>query len=164
MRHTVRRTLTISMGAVALLGCASGIVTGRVTGPGQPVAPLDMTWRSGLFGESGTMTAVMPDGERFSGTYTVVRPGTSWKRVPPAWRGDEPASAQGQIDAAMWGAPEGQLNFVSAHLNKAVATLKGDRGSTMQCRFALDDGAAGMGGGGSGLCQTSQGVKITARF
>ena len=34
----------------------------------------------------------------------------------------------------------------------------------MLCRFKLDAGGAGMGGGGNGECQTSRGAKITAQF
>jgi hypothetical protein len=54
--------------------------------------------------------------------------------------------------------------FVNTHLNRAIGTLKGDRGSTMLCRFDLLDAAGGMGGGGSGACQTSRGARITAQF
>ena len=34
----------------------------------------------------------------------------------------------------------------------------------MMCRFNLDAGGAGMGGGGTGKCQTSKGAKIAAQF
>src|SRR3990172_8528687 len=44
------RAVVISLAAGALLGCASGLLTGHVTLPGQPAAPLTMTWSSGLFG------------------------------------------------------------------------------------------------------------------
>jgi hypothetical protein len=100
-----------------------------------------MTWRSGLFGESGKISAVLPDGERLAGTYTVVTRGTSWSAIDPAWKGD-----------------------VGGDLNKAVATLRSDRGTTMLCRFTLASGEAGMGGGGAGECQTSHGAKFTAKF
>ena len=52
----------VSVLAVAALGCASGAVTGSVAVKGQPSAPLVMKWNSGLFGESGKMSATMPDG------------------------------------------------------------------------------------------------------
>jgi hypothetical protein len=164
MRRNVGRALTISLAAGALLGCASGAVSGRVTLPGQQAAPLTMTWNSGLFGESGTMSAVMPDGERFTGTYHVVSPGTTRSSLDPAWAGDEPGANRGQIDDSMWGAGRDTMTFIKSYENKAVATLKGDRGTTMLCRFNLDAGGAGMGGGGTGECQTSKGAKITASF
>jgi hypothetical protein len=148
----------------ALLGCASGQITGRVNLPGQPGAPLTMTWQSGLFGESGKISAVMPDGERFSGKYQVVAPGMSRSSLDPAWTGDEPGDNQGQIDDSMWGAGRNQIGFIKAYENKAVARLKGDRGTTMLCRFDLDAGGSGMAGGGTGECQTSKGAKIAAQF
>ena len=163
-RRNVGSAACISLLAASLLGCASGAVTGRVTLPGQPVAPLIMTWQSGLFGESGKMSAVMPDGERFTGKYQVVSPGMTRSSLDPAWTGDEPGDSQGQIDDSMWGAGRNQVGFIKTHENKAVATLKGDRGTTMLCRFDLDAGGAGMGGGGTGECQTSKGAKISAQF
>jgi len=154
----------MALSSAALLGCASGAVSGRVSVAGQPQAPLTMTWNSGLFGESGKMSAVMPDGERFSGKYTVVSPGMTRSSLEPAWTGDEPGENQGQIDDSMWGAGRDQFAFTKTFENKAVATLKGDRGTTMLCRFNLDAGGAGMGGGGTGECQTSKGAKITTSF
>ena len=163
-RRSAGRSVMIPLSAAALLGCASGDVTGRVTLPGLPAAPLTMTWSSGLFGESGKMSAVMPDGERFSGKYQVVSPGMSRGSLEPAWTGDEPGEHQGKIDDSMWGAARDTMRFKRAYENKAVATLMGDRGTTMLCRFDLDAGAAGMGGGGTGECQTSKGAKISAQF
>lgn len=126
--------------------------------------PLTMSWESGLLGDSGTMKAVMPDGERFSGSYTVVKQAMARGRIDSAWEGDLPPDAQGQIDDSMWGAARDRGAFVRTHLNKAIATLKGDRGSTMLCRFTLDAAEAGLRGGGAGSCQTSKGARITAQF
>jgi len=164
MRRNAGRAVVIPLAAGALLGCASGPLTGHVTLPGQAAMPLTMTWNSGPFGGSGKMSALMPDGERFSGTYTVVSPGMSRSSLDPAWTGDEPGDNQGQIDDSLWGAGRDHFTFTKAYENKAVATLKGDRGTTMLCRFNLDVGSAGMGGGGTGECQTSKGAKITAQF
>ena len=163
-RRRAGQAAMISLTAAALLGCASGAVTGRVTLPGETATPLTMTWNSGLFGENGNMSAVMPDGERFSGKYQVVKPGLTRSTMDPAWTGDAPGDHQGQIDDSMWGAGRDTMTFIRTYENKAVATLKGDRGTTMLCRFDLDAGGAGMGGGGTGECQTSKGAKISAQF
>jgi len=164
MWRSVTVAAAISLLAGLTLGCASGEVTGQVAVAGQPAAPLQMTWKSGVFGESGKMSAVMPDGERFSGTYQVVKPGLSRSSMDPAWNGDAPAEYQGEIDDSMWGAGRDTESFIRRYQNKAVATLVGDRGTRMLCRFNLDAGGAGMGGGGGGECQTSKGAKITATF
>jgi hypothetical protein len=164
IRRDSGRAVMIALSSAALLGCASGAVSGRVSLAGQQATPLTMTWNSGLFGESGKMSAVMPDGERFTGKYHVVSPGTTRSSLDPAWTGDEPGENQGQIDDSMWGAGRDHFAFTKTFENKAVATLKGDRGTTMLCRFNLDAGGAGMGGGGTGECQTSKGAKITTSF
>ena len=158
------RFAMITLAALWAVACARGPVTGQVAVAGQPPAPLTMSWESGLFGESGTMAAALPDGERFSGKYVVVKQGTAKGRIDPAWEGDEPSDARGEIDDSMWGAARDRAAFVSRHLNKAVATLKGDRGSTMLCRFTLLAPEAGLRGGGAGDCQTSKGAKISASF
>ena len=164
MERTASRML-IALFALGAAGCANGPVSGGVTVPGQlAAAPLTMNWESGLFGGSGTMKAVMPDGERFSGSYVVVNRGMSKYRVDPAWAGAESAGDRGDIDDTMWGAARDHVAFVNSHVNKAIATLKGDHGSTMLCRFSLLASEAGMRGGGSGSCQTSKGAKITASF
>jgi hypothetical protein len=158
------RVAMLSLLALGAVGCANGPVTGQVAVTGQPPAPLTMSWESGLFGGSGTMAAVMPDGERFSGKYTVVKKEMSRGRIDPAWEGDEPPDARGEIDDSMWGAARDRGAFVRRHENTAIASLKGDRGTTMLCRFSLDAAESGMRGGGAGSCQTSKGAKISAKF
>jgi len=71
---------------------------------------------------------------------------------------------RGAIDDSMWGAARDSGTFLRTHENKAIATLKGNRGTTMLCRFELDASEAGMRGGGTGTCQTSKGAKISATF
>jgi len=163
MTTIMARVLTTTLVAATLLGCASGQVTGGVSTPGQSPAPLTMTWESGIFGESGTMTAVMPDGERFKGTYQVMKKGTSWTKIQPDWN-ESGAEAKADMANRELGQATDQERFVSEHLNKAIATLKGDSGTTMLCRFNLNAGESGMRGGGSGQCQTSRGARITAQF
>jgi hypothetical protein len=154
----------LSLLALAAVGCASGPMAGQVTVAGQPRVPLTMSWESGLFGGSGTMTAVMPDGERFSGKYTVVKKDLVRGSIGSAWTGDDPPEIRGAIDDSMWGAARDSGTFLRTHENKAIATLKGNRGTTMLCRFELDASEAGMRGGGAGTCQTSKGAKISATF
>ena len=163
IRTSVGNAWMLGLAVTVLAGCASGQVTGRVTQRGAADGPLSMTWTSGMFGESGKMAAVMPDGERFSGTYQVVTPGMSRAMVGPNWNGEATDEAQGDIDDSFWGAARDPA-FVQRYQNKAVPTLRGDRGTTMLCRFHLDAGGAGMGGGGNGECQTSRGAKINAQF
>src|SRR4026207_1566307 len=119
-----RRIVGIALAAVAAAGCAKGPVNGRVAMPGHPESaptmsrgtgafgeggpgrahrPLPRSGDSGLFGESGPMAAALPDGERFRGTYQVVRAGIDRRDIPAAWSGDEPAGQRGVADGAMRG-------------------------------------------------------------
>src|SRR4026207_2126774 len=97
------RIVGIALAAVAAAGCAKGPVNGRVAMPGHSESALTMSWESGLFGESGPMAAALPDGERFRGTYQVVRAGIDRRDIPAAWSGDEPAGQRGVADGAMRG-------------------------------------------------------------
>jgi hypothetical protein len=162
-RTSVDTALLLGLAMAVLAGCASGQVTGQVTQRGAPNGPLNMTWTSGVWGESGKMAAVMPDGERFSGTYQVLKAGTSRTTLGPDWTNEPPAQAQEDLDDSLWGAARDPA-FVQRYENTAIATLRGDRGTTMLCRFFLSAAGAGMGGGGNGKCQTSKGTKITAVF
>jgi hypothetical protein len=162
-RTSAGNALVLGFLVIVAVGCASGQVTGRVAQRGAPDGPLSMTWTSGIWGESGKMAAVMPDGERFSGTYQVVKPGMSRSTLEASWVGEAPPETQGDIDGSLWGAARDPA-FIQRFSNNAIATLRGDRGTTMLCRFKLDAGGAGMGGGGNGECQTSRGAKITAQF
>jgi hypothetical protein len=164
MKTEASRVVVLALFALGAVGCANGPVTGQVAVTGQPPAPLTMRWESGLFGGSGTMAAVMPDGERFSGKYTVVKKDMTRGRIDPAWEGNEPPGTRGEIDDSMWGAARDRGAFVRTHENQAIASLKGDRGTTMLCRFSLEAAEAGMRGGGAGSCQTSKGAKISAKF
>lgn len=44
------RPVMLSLAACALIGCASGSVTGSVTPRSQAASPLTRSWSSGLFG------------------------------------------------------------------------------------------------------------------
>ena len=123
-RYLGYAVVLLALTTTALAGCASGPVTGRVTTPGAPAGPLSMTWTSGMFGESGKMSAVMPDGERFAGTYQVVKPGMSRTMLEPTWTGEATAEAQGDIDDSFWGAAQDPA-FVKRYENHAIATLRG---------------------------------------
>jgi hypothetical protein len=45
-----------------------------------------------------------------------------------------------------------------------VSTLEGDRGSSMLCRFRLNEPGVGPHGGGTGTCELSQGGEIELTF
>ena len=153
------------MVALSLLGCASGPITAELTQRGRPAQSLVMSWESGLFGESGTITAQLPDGERLSGRYLVVSPGLTREKIGTVWpEAPMPWDDGSTFDEDPWTIGPSLLDFHASHTNKALAKLECDRGTAMLCRFTLNAGESGMGGGGSGTCKVSTGGKIAARF
>ena len=54
--------------------------------------------------------------------------------------------------------------FRTNYSGKVVATLFGDRGTVMRCRFRLVNPSGGMQDGGTGECQLSTGGKLDAQF
>jgi hypothetical protein len=151
--------------ALSLLGCASGPITAELTQRGRPAESLVMSWGSGLFGESGRISARLPNGERLTGKYLVVSRGLSREKIGTVWpEAPMPWDHAGTFDEDPWTIGPSLLDFHASHTNKALAKLEGDRGTVMLCRFALNAGESGMGGGGSGTCKVSTGGKIAARF
>jgi hypothetical protein len=153
--------------ATLLAGCvASGPISGRLTLPGKPAVPLTMHYRSERFGENGMMTATLPSGETFNGRYLQITSETSGDTLLPFWGGfgvdwdDEGADSEDEA----WIAGADMPTFQQNYSGKVIATLLGDRGSRMRCRFRLANPAQGMSSGGVGECQVTGGGKIDATF
>jgi hypothetical protein len=108
------------------------------------------------------MTVTLPTGEAFAGKYVQITSTTTANTVPPAfwgpWWGDWGPFGYPWYDGADY------PTFVRNYSGKVVATLFGDRGDTMRCRFNLSGPEEGMHGGGVGECQVSSGGQITAAF
>jgi hypothetical protein len=165
-----RRLGGITLLAGALSGCvASGAIKGRLTDPGQTAVPVTLDYRSERFDEGGVMTATMPDGERFSGRYLQVTSQTEGATLDPYWGGWEMGwgswggFADGGTDEVWIGGAD-MPTFMQNYSGKVIATLLGDRGHRIRCRFRLANPSQGMSSGGIGECQVSGGGKIDATF
>ena len=55
----------------ALAGCAGGPIPGRLTVPGKPPMQVTLTYTSSLFGGSGKLSTLLPDGESYTGKYVL---------------------------------------------------------------------------------------------
>lgn len=171
------------LAALGLAGCVSrGIIAARIE-PGGARPPgaaadaarrgpaesaVEIAWQGEAFGNGGSMTLPMPDGEIFTGRWFEVRssatsfgggvgfgPWGGW-----GWGGYGGFGPWGPWGAWPWGGPE-VTNFYSG---RVVATLFGDRGGALRCRFQLADPGGGLGGGGIGECEIADGRKIVAAF
>lgn len=164
------RTVLFALLGLLVGGCvASGPIKGRLTEPGASPAPITLHYRSERFNQNGTLTATLPSGEAFSGRYLEVSEDTDAETLDPFWGG----WGVGWAGWGPWG--DGDDNgpwivgadiptFVRNYSGTVIATLLGDRGGRMRCRFRLGEPERGMSGGGVGECEVSGGGKIDAEF
>ena len=80
-----------ALGAGALVGCAAGPIAGRLVLPDQPPQSVTLTYASSLFGGSGTLSADLPGGEHFAGTY-VLMPYAAEHHIVSTLEGDRGSS------------------------------------------------------------------------
>ena len=157
-----------ALAAALLGGCvASGPIKGRLTGAGVAPTSVTMSYRSERFSQNGTLRATLPDGETFSGRYLEVTSDTDAETLDPFWGGWGVGWAgwgPWSDDYGPWIAGEDIPTFVRNYSGKVIATLIGDRGGRMRCRFRLAEPEQGMTGGGVGECEVSGGEKISAEF
>src|SRR5262249_5426666 len=69
-RHT--RSILAALAVGALAGCAAGPMPGSLVLPGKTPAPVTIRYESSVFGGSGTLTTLLPSGERFTGKYILT--------------------------------------------------------------------------------------------
>lgn len=94
------------------------------------------------------LTAVLPDGEQFRGNAE------SLDRTQEAL---ETASNAGSLQS-------GRFEAVRNFPGNSKATLSGNRGHVIQCRFKITDVIIGFSSGGTGICQVSDGRVIDVFF
>lgn len=140
-------TMAVVAANIALGACtASGSGNGMLSGGGRPMGQAQFAWNT-RGGDSAELTAILPDGERFSGRATSVstrsQPGVGFVVGPR--RGETAVVLP--TDGKNW---TGEID----------ATLLGDRGRSMHC--VLRERRAGMGleSGASGTCRISDGREI----
>ena len=123
------------------LGCA-GSMKGVVR---RDAKRIEFTYTDSRLGK-GSLQTVLPGGERFEGK--IVRIG----------------SADDQSDTAISGSESADFEDVRLFDGNAEATLSGNKGNTMKCRFNLADVIIGLSSGGFGFCQVSDGRVIDIFF
>jgi len=123
------------------LGCA-GSMKGVVR---QDAKRIEMTYTDSRL-EKALLKTVLSGGERFEGK--IVRIG---------WMG-------AQSDSAVSDNESTDFEDVQLFEGNAEATLTGNKGNLMKCRFKLADSIIGLSSGGFGLCQVSDGRVIDIFF
>jgi hypothetical protein len=153
-------------GVVVLLilqGCTTtSVINGRFAMAGTPPTPVTLSYQMQPFGAGGTMLVTLPTGEVFTGKYVHITFTSTADVVPRMFWGP------GWNDWGPFGYPwldgDDFPVFVRNYSGKVVATLFGDRGDVMRCRFNLSVPEQGMHGGDVGECQVSNGGQLSAHF
>ena len=123
------------------LGCA-GSMKGVVRRDAKRV---NITYTDSRLGK-GTLQTVLAGGERFEG-----------KTVRIGWMG-------AQSDSAVSDDESTDFEDVQMFEGNAEATLSGNKGNFMKCRFNLTDSIIGLSSGGFGMCQVTDGRIIDIFF
>ena len=138
------RMKSILLGAilVATLSACGGNMQGVVRGTGQPVT---FAYEQGM--SSDSLTAVI-DGEAFAGKAVMRGASTTV------------GTAFGRATAGTTTAFGTSTLIGSSYTGDVVATLIGNRGSTLSCQLQYADSSGFTTAGGVGVCQHSYGRVI----
>ncbi|MDC0718964.1 hypothetical protein [Nannocystis bainbridge] len=146
-----------------------GASSGAEKGAPAPAATHERVafqWTSGTDSLSGRIKTQLPGGEAFEGRYhEITKTATvdEYGDLYGAWYAD-PWMGSNWYWGGTWPYYDSVEEFITRNTGKVVATLEGDRGTKMRCRFTLEDPDRGIKGGGTGECQLSNGERITTRF
>jgi hypothetical protein len=153
---------------VAGCGPSSGVIAGQWVPPGRPAEPVSLAWQARATGGEGTLAVTLPDGEAFTGNYLQVVSGHAAAVIDPFMGGYPPYWNDWGPFGDPWTYGNDARTFARNYSGRVIATLLGDRGSAMRCRFQLLDPTGGMKGGGRGECEVSRGGHVAgaidARF
>jgi len=149
-----------------LSGCVSrGPIAGQLQVPGQPPERVTFTYATDRFDEGGTLSVALPSGEQFTGRFVQVTSTSAIETIGPTWSSWGPMWADWGSYGDTWsGGPNDVWTFRRNYSGRVIATLFGDRGDMIRCRFKLVNPPGGMSDGGTGECQLSTGGTINAQF
>jgi hypothetical protein len=147
------RVIGLALALGSLSGCTStGPISGQLVLPGQAAQRVTLTYVTDRFDEGGQITGTKPSGESFSGRFVQVTPTSTVDSVGPMWSTwSSPIwNDWGPFDETRIGGSADAATFRTNYSGKVVATLSGDRGTVMRCRFELVNRRAWQNGGTGG--------------
>ncbi|MCV2368696.1 hypothetical protein [Roseateles oligotrophus] len=158
--------MTLALAAMLLQGCAttsSGAGLGHrmtdsvSTSEGKTI---NFAWTSEDGGVTGTLSATLDNGANFSGPFMQVTRETHLRHFDPYWVGWR----HGWRDWPAWGPAGNGTDLVTHYSGRVIARLQGPGDLRMRCVLHLKAPAKGMGAGGQGQCELSDGRKFDAVF
>ncbi len=140
-------------------------MAGRWTPQSEPTEPVTFSWESAGSSHGAMHTTLGPGGERFRGSFVRVTSEAKSELVTSVYS----AWGSGVWNTVEWGPGWGgeevtYAGFVKQYSGQVVATLFGDKGDSMRCRFTVSEPLQGLVAGGVGQCQVSNGGKIDVEF
>ena len=141
-----------------------GELVGQWRQDGLDFAPVTFSIRRERAGEGRISTRLGAEGERFVGEYlrlTGKNAVAEVRRFYIGWTSNAFDDLRTGPTGLSWVRDEYSFElFRERNRGAVVATLIGDRGGRMRCRFELIDDAAGLPGGANGSCQLGDGDRI----
>ena len=125
--------------SIVFFGC-SGSIKGIIR---RDAVRIPITYTDSRIGK-GILQTILPGGERFEGQLLKA---SSMNQLEPT-NSDESVSDLAHFPA------------IHSFEGNAEATLAGNRGGIIKCRFKLSDTVIGLSSGGFGECQVSDGRVI----
>ena len=145
----------------------TGMLPARFTSPKGVTEPVPFSFEAAS-AKRGTMSTALGDGgEQFHGSYVRVEASTKDHLVTEIYDGfSAPEWQVWEHDPdGGWTATGVSFGaFAHFYTGKVVATLAGNRGSSMRCQLTLREPESGLSGGGSGGCQVSSGGTLRLEF
>ena len=135
--------LILSLLFTMAMGC-SGQIDGIIRSDPKRI---EITYTNSKLSTAELMT-ILPDGEQFRGESEKL------DRT-------KDLMATASTDT---GLKTGDFEAVRSFPGNTMATLSGNRGNVIQCRFKIADTIIGFSSGGTGICQVSDGRVIDVFF
>lgn len=146
--------------ASTLLGCTTmGQGSGFIPASKSHDQAVAFNWKSKNGGQSGTLSATLPNRKVFSGPFFQITSQTEVDDIEPLWNGWD----YGWFGWNYWD-PRHEIGFITRYSGKVVANLVSSSGDHMRCRFHLGHPYQGMSGGGDGECQLQNQEQLNAYF
>lgn len=146
-----------------------GELEGRLRRSDGKAETVVMRFHRAQLGQGRIRMRLGPEGERYVGEYIRIDPRTkvaTVRRFYVGWAATQFDDLSTGPLGRSWVRETYSVEIFRDRLkDEVVATLSGDQGGRMRCRFELDSPSAGLAGGASGACQTDQGevVEFPAR-
>jgi hypothetical protein len=141
-----------------------GIMAGRWSPMGREPETVTVSFNSDRKGQGTMHITLGREGERFKGTYLRLgadAPRNRLSLIYGAWTSSAFDGFESGPYGSGWVREEITIqSFQRRYSGEVVASLAGDRGNSVRCRFRVRRPDLGLPGGATGRCQVTDGSTI----